>query len=188
MPSTDQPVVLAVDDDDDLRTTYELWLDSDWEIRTAADGEEALSKLDDDVDVMLLDRMMPGRSGREVLDEIEDREADPQVVMVTAVDPDVDVVAMPFDAYVTKPIDRDELDETVRTMLERSSFDDRLREYYALVEKRATLEAQKPDDVLDDDERYHELSERIDELEGELEGAVADIDDEEFAARLDDVV
>ena len=188
MPTSDQPVVLAVDDDDDLRRTYQLWLDDDWEVRTAADGEEALSTLDDDVDVMLLDRMMPGLSGREVLDEMGDREANPQVVMVTAVDPDVDVVEMPFDGYVTKPIDREELAGTVRTMLERRSFDDRLQEYFALVEKRATLEAQKPDDVLDDDERYRELDERIEELEAELEGEVAGVDDEEFAARLDDVV
>ena len=187
MAPRDSPVVLVVDDDDDIRGTYELWLDDDWEIRTAEDGEAALEALDSSVDVVLLDRMMSGLSGREVLEVIRAREADPRVVMVTAVDPDVDVVEMEFDAYVTKPIDREELDETVRTMLERREYDDRLQEYYALVEKRAALEAKKIDDALADDERYAALTRRIEALEAELGAKTADAEGEEFVALFDEV-
>ncbi|GAB7093579.1 response regulator [Halolamina litorea] len=188
MDQSDPPVVLAVDDDDDVRTTYELWLNRDWEVRTASGGEEALEELDPAVDVVLLDRMMPGLSGRDVLAAIGDREADPQVVMMTAVDPGLDIVEMPFDSYVTKPVDRDELNDTVDTMLERREYDDRLQAYYALVEKRATLEAENTESALQDDERYHELGDRIEELEGELHAEMGDMDTAEFAALLDDVV
>ncbi len=43
-------------------------------------------------------------SGDEVLDTIAERGIDPAVVMVTAVDPDFDIVEMPFDEYLTKPV------------------------------------------------------------------------------------
>lgn len=182
------PVVLVIDDDEDVRTTYELWLDNDWETYTAEDGETALSILSPAVDVVVLDRMMPGISGADVLDAMEDREADPRVVMVTAVSPEPDIVEMPFDAYLSKPVDREELNETVRKLLDRDKQDDRLREYYRLVEKRATLEAENPDHVLAEDERYEQLTNRISSLEANLDQDLSDLDDDEFVALLDDVV
>ena len=182
------PVVLVIDDDDDVRATYELWLDDDWETYTAEDGQAALSILSPAVDVVVLDRMMPGLSGRDVLDAMRGREADPRVVMVTAVTPEPDIVDMPFDAYLSKPVDREELNRTVGTLLDRDKQDDQLREYYRLVEKRATLEAENPADVLAEDERYQQLTNRITELEGELNDDLADLDQDEFVALLDDVV
>jgi CheY-like chemotaxis protein len=41
-------------------------------VRTAYGGHEALEELSDDVDVILLDRRMPGLSGDEVLEEVRD--------------------------------------------------------------------------------------------------------------------
>lgn len=187
MARSESPVVLVVEDDDDVRTTYEIWLDDDWEIRTARNGKAALAALDPSVDVVLLDRMMSGLSGREVLDVIRQREVHPRVVMVTAVEPDVDVVEMAFDAYLSKPVGRNELAETVRRMLERREYEDRLQEYYALVEKRATLEAKKPESALADDERYAALTSRIQDLEAELGTKAADAKGEEFVAMFDEV-
>ncbi|GAB7013213.1 response regulator [Halolamina salina] len=180
--------MLVVEDDDDVRATYDLWLDDEWEVRTAADGKTALSILDPAVDVVVLDRMMPGLSGRDVLDAMQDRQADPRVVMMTAVTPDLDIVEMPFDAYLSKPVDHDQLNETVRTLLDRDKQDDQLREYYRLVEKRATLESENPDHVLSEDERYQQLTDRIAELEDVLSDDLNDLDSDEFVALLDDVV
>lgn len=184
----ESPTVLAVDDDDDVRVTYELWLDDAWDIETAADGSTALEELDDSVDVVILDRMMPGLSGHEVLEEIRDRDADCRVVMVTAVNPDFDIVEMPFDAYVSKPIERQELNDTVETLLDRRRHDDKLQEYYSLVEKRATLEAEKSEQALENDARYEALTGRIRELETELQDDIVELDQEEFVALVDDVV
>lgn len=168
MTSTRDPVVLAVDDDEEVLETYRLWLHDGFEVRTASDGETALETLDEEVDVVLLDRMMPGLSGREVLDRIEEREEDPGVVMLTALDPDFDVVEMPFDAYLTKPTTREELRDAVETLVDREAYSAKLRAYYSLVERRATLEANKTDAELDDHEGYRKLQERIDRLEAEL--------------------
>lgn len=187
-PSTGPPTVLAVEDDDDVRLTYEIWLDDDWEVKTAESGSEALEKLDDEMDVVILDRMMPGLSGDEVLQRIRARDIDCRVVMVTAVNPDFDIVEMPFDAYFTKPIDRAELNDTVETLVTRSRHDSRLQEYYSLVEKRATLEAEKPAEALENDARYQTLTNRIQELETQLQDDITELDQDEFVALIDDVV
>ena len=184
----DSPTVLAVDDDDDVRVTYEIWLNDDWEVKTAADGSEALDKLDESVDVVILDRMMPGLSGDEVLERIRDQDIDCRVVMVTAVNPDFDIVEMPFDAYFAKPIERQELNDTVETLIDRSRHDDNFQKYYSLVEKRATLEAEKPAQELANDERYQELTDRIQQVEMDLHDDMLDLDQDEFVALIDDMV
>ncbi|WP_426963047.1 response regulator [Haloparvum alkalitolerans] len=181
MSSTRDPVVLAVDDDTEVLETYRLWLRDGFEVRTAPDGETALETLGDDVDVVLLDRMMPGLSGGEVLDRIREREVDPAVVMLTALDPDFDVVEMPFDAYLTKPTTREELRGAVETLIERENYSAKLRAYCSLVERRATLEANKSDAELRDHEGYARLQNRIDRLESEL-GEDLELDHEGFVA------
>lgn len=182
------PTVLAVDDDEDVRLTYELWLDDAWNVKTAENGSDALTKLDESVDVVILDRMMPGLSGGEVLQKIRDRDVDSRVVMATAVNPDFDIVELPFDAYFTKPLDRQELNDTVETLIERGRHDERLREYYSLVEKRATLEAEKSEQALREDDRYQALTDRIQKLQAELNEELVELDQEEFVALVDDVV
>jgi DNA-binding response OmpR family regulator len=145
MSDADRPVVLIVEDEPDVAETYRLWLDADYVVRMAHSGDEGLDELDESVDVVLLDRMMPGLSGDEVLERIRDRELDCRVAMVTAVEPDFDILEMGFDAYLCKPIKSDQLHETVENLIGRSEYDDLLQEYYSLVEKQATLEAAKSD-------------------------------------------
>lgn len=142
MTDSQQSTVLIVEDEPDLADTYALWLQASYAVRTAYNGSEALDQLDDTVDVTLLDRRMPDLSGGEVLSTIRDRDIDCQVAMVTAVDPDVDITEMEFDAYLVKPIGKDELDDLVERLLARSQYDDRVQELYALATKKAILDAE----------------------------------------------
>jgi len=180
-----KPVVLIVEDEPDVAETYNLWLASDYEVRMAHDGDEGLDELDETVDVVLLDRMMPGLSGDEVLQQIRDRGFDCRVAMVTAVEPDFDILEMGFDAYLCKPIKSDQLYETVSNLLDRSAYDDLLQEYYSLVEKRATLEATMSSAELEDNEEYVELRDRIETLRDDLSDSLGGIgSDEDFIATL----
>ncbi|PSP32156.1 DNA-binding protein [Halobacteriales archaeon QH_10_67_22] len=180
-----KPVVLIVEDEPDVAETYNLWLASDYDVRMAHDGDEGLDELDETVDVVLLDRMMPGLSGDEVLQQIRDRGFDCRVAMVTAVEPDFDILEMGFDAYLCKPIKSDQLYETVSNLLDRSAYDDLLQEYYSLVEKRATLEATKSSAELEDNEEYVELRDRIETLRDDLSDSLGGIgSDEDFIATL----
>jgi len=57
----DDPLhILIVDDEPGCRETLSLLLGTDHDVETAADGREALEELDGTVDIVLLDREMPG--------------------------------------------------------------------------------------------------------------------------------
>ena len=60
--------VLVVDDEEAVADAYTAQLEGEYETRTAYSGKEALETVDDGVDIVLLDRRMPGRSGDEVLE------------------------------------------------------------------------------------------------------------------------
>ena len=140
----EDPLVLVVEDDNHLADMYAEWLEETYAVRTAYDGDQALDALDGAVDVVLLDRLMPGLSGDTVLDTIRTRDLDCRVAMVTAVEPDFDIVEMGFDEYLVKPVYRGDLYQTIESLLTRASYVEQFREYHALANKRVTLEAEKP--------------------------------------------
>jgi len=180
------PVVLIVEDETDVAETYRLWLEAEYEVRLAHNGDEGIEQLDESVDVVLLDRMMPGLSGDEVLAHIRAEGLGCRVAMVTAVEPDFDILEMGFDTYLSKPVRSHQLVDTVGTLLERSEYDTLRQEYYALVEKQAALEASKNQATLAGKEEYSELQDRIEELRSELSDTLGGIeDDDDFLATLD---
>jgi two-component system alkaline phosphatase synthesis response regulator PhoP len=114
--------VLIVDDEPDVLLLLRVNLEAaGYETVLAADGETALSRIDDsDPDVVLLDIMMPVMDGWGVLRVLSDRDVAPRVVVVSAKSSDRDVVrALTSGAleYITKPFDPDALIDIVeRTM------------------------------------------------------------------------
>jgi DNA-binding response OmpR family regulator len=153
--------VLVVDDEAGLVELYASWLGAEYEVQTAQSGEEALEEFGADTDVVLLDRRMPGYSGDEVLEAIREGDHEARVAMVTAVDPDFDVVEMGFDDYLVKPVGREEVHDVVEKLLDRRTYDEQVQELLALTEKKAKLEAHHPPEELRSDERYERLDERI---------------------------
>ena len=184
----EEPEVLIVEDEPDVAATYELWLKGGYDVRIAHDGDEAVDRLEDDVRVVLLDRMLPGLTGDEVLEVISERDVDCRVAMVTAVEPDFDIVEMGFDAYLTKPVRKDELTETVESLLSRTDYSTTLQEYTSLVGKRAALEAEKSPSELEDSDAYQRLQTEIDALSEELDAAVVGMsEDEDFVATIREI-
>ncbi|GAA0279152.1 HalX domain-containing protein [Halobacterium noricense] len=179
--------VLVVDDDEALTDVYAEWLSERYAVQTATTGEAALHELDDAVDVVLLDRRMPGLSGEDVLDRIRHAEYDCRVAMVTGVRPNTDVVDLGFDEYLLKPVDRDDLHDVVDTLLDRSAYDDRLQELYALSSKRALLESEADDGDLELDESYQELVARIQELRDRIDDTMDGFGFDDFRVAFRDV-
>ena len=180
----DQSTVLIVDDEPDLADLYAAWLEAEYEVLTAYGGEEGLDAMDETVDVALIDRLMPDLSGDEVLGRIRDEEYGCRVAMVTAVEPDFDIIEMGFDDYLVKPVRREELAESVQDLLDRAAYSGQLREYYALSSKRATLDTQKSQRELDESEVYAELVNEIEAMSDELDAATDDFSAEAFEAEL----
>ncbi len=179
------PGVLVVEDDRSVATLYAEWLGETYDVQTAHDGSEALERLDETVDVVLLDRMMPGLTGSEVLESVRESGFDPRVVMVSAVTPDLDVVQMGFDAYLEKPIDADTLRETVDRMLTRAEYDEKLQRLFSLIERQDTLEAVKRAEVLEASEEYRSLTERVETAQRDVESLLTELPEEDFRVAVE---
>ncbi len=173
--SEQPPLVLVVEDERDLADLYAAWLGDEYRVRTAYGGQEALDlidDLDDTVDAILLDRRMPGLSGDEVLAAVSERGIDCRVGMVTAVEPDFDILEMGFDDYLVKPVTSDALGETVEGLLNRSQYDAGVQDLFSLTSKKAMLEAEKSASELADNEEYQRLTERIEALRSDVDDSL----------------
>lgn len=177
------PTVLVVDDEESVAEVFALWLEEDYDVRVATEGAAALEALDDEVRVVLLDRRMPGLSGDEVLERIRERGHGARVAMVTAVDPDLDILEMEFDDYLTKPVSKEGLHETVERLLALNDYDDRAQQHFALAQKLVTIEEEKPRAELQASEEYTLLRSRMDDIREEMDDLVAQMD-EHASARL----
>lgn len=177
MGAAEDTTVLVVDDETAVADAYTAQLQREYDVRTAYGGEEALDAVDSAVDVVLLDRRMPVKSGDEVLDEIRDREIGCRVIMVTAVDPDFDIVDMQFEEYLQKPVDRDDLHDAIQTQLAATEYDEQLDEYLELNTKIGLLEEEKPTQELEQSEDVQEIKERAETLKDDLDETVMEFDE-----------
>ncbi|QSG15497.1 response regulator transcription factor [Halapricum desulfuricans] len=182
MSSGDTQTVLVVDDEPDVADAYAAQLREQYTVRTAYSGQKALDAIDETIDVVLLDRRMPEMSGDEVLRTLRSDGIETRVAMVTAVDPDFDIIEMPFDDYLTKPVSRSELFETVRRLLTCAKYDEQFQQFYSLTSKLATLQANKSQSTLAESEEYAELTERREAVREHLDETLSEFNDDAFAA------
>ena len=117
--------VLLVEDDASIREVAALGLkQAGFRVTTAMDGRDGLMRaLNEPVDVVILDVMLPSLDGFEVCREIRKQSRVP-ILMLTARTDTVDVVVgleSGADDYVTKPFEMPELIARVRAVLRRSS-------------------------------------------------------------------
>ena len=176
--------VLIVDDEEDVVEIYGLALDDEYEVRTAYSGKQALEHIDETVDVVLLDRRMPGLSGHEVLEAIRERDLDVRVAMVTAVDPGFDITEMRFDAYLTKPVSDEEIRDVVEELVTLAAYDDHAKELFSVTQKKAALEAEKTDHELAESSEYDTLTKRTTELDAHTTEQLDEMDDDLVAKML----
>jgi len=101
--------VLIVDDERDILEAFEAaFLSEDALTLTASDGDEAVRICNDDPpDIVILDMMLPKRSGFLVLERIKGLESSPIVIMVTANEGQRHQAygeSLGVDAYMQKPV------------------------------------------------------------------------------------
>lgn len=170
-----QTTVLIVEDERHLADLYAEYLAGQYDVRTAYNGTDALEILEESVDIVLLDRRMPVMSGNEVLAAIEERDIDVRVAMVTAVDPDFDIIDLGVDDYVVKPVSKDTLVGVVDRLETVDEYNDRQKRLTAKKLKRNVLEVEKARPELEASERFAALEAEIDELEAEVEALETEI-------------
>ncbi len=120
--------ILIADDEPSVREAVGYALGQEgFEVTIAEDGDDADSKLQGDIefDLLILDIMMPGRSGLDVCRDVRSRSPVP-IILLTAKDEEVDKVVgleVGADDYVTKPFSVRELIGRVRAQLRRRELD-----------------------------------------------------------------
>jgi len=127
---------VIIDDEPDVTTYFETLLaDNGWNVRTANDPNEGIALAQAaPPDVILLDVMMPERGGLSTLIALrkDERTAKVPVVLVTGIQESLTADFEAFldrfkkyhpDAYVQKPVDKEELLQTVETVTSRSSHE-----------------------------------------------------------------
>lgn len=165
---TDRPRILVVDDERGLADLFAAWLRSEYTVETATSGKEALDRIDDTIDVCFLDRRMPGVTGDEVLAELTERGSEVFVALVSAIEPDLEVIDLEFDAYLLKPVSEADLKTTVERFVETEEYDEDVRQLLALSTKRVLLGGWLSEDVLVGSHRYQTLVEEVDRLKGDI--------------------
>jgi len=113
--------ILVVEDEEGLRLLYKEELEAEgYEVLTAQNGREAIQKLEEEPDLIILDIVMPVMDGMEALGRIVGRERKIPIILNTSY-PGYrrDFMSWAADAYVTKSTDLGELKDKVRELLEK---------------------------------------------------------------------
>jgi DNA-binding NtrC family response regulator len=115
--------VLIVDDENGVRQSFYVVLKDEYQVLLAANGEEALQIFSQkNVDLVLLDILLPDINGLDLLAKIKEMDTHFEVIMITAVkEIQTAVKAIKLGAYdyIVKPFDVDEVLEVIRRALEK---------------------------------------------------------------------
>jgi len=122
---SNDPVILVVEDDDDLRSFICKTLEKEYIIHEAVDGEEGLKKaLEIIPDFIISDIMMPNVDGMEFLQKIRENINTSHILFLlltakTTLDSKLDGLEYGADDYLTKPFSVSYLKARVKNLLER---------------------------------------------------------------------
>jgi putative two-component system response regulator len=142
----DKPVILVVDDQLPNIDLLEAYLaPQDYEIVTAANGEEALGKLSgNQIDLILLDIIMPGMDGFEVTRRVrqDDKHRRLPIILVTTLretEDRVKGIEAGCDDFISRPVDKMELLARVRSLLKLKAYNDLMSNYRNELEAEVTM-------------------------------------------------
>ncbi|MBT3386406.1 MAG: response regulator [Desulfobacula sp.] len=182
--------ILVVDDEEHNRELLEAMLESfGHEFEIAADGLEALAKIKLDIDLVLLDVMMPGLDGFEVAKRIRKDPAvkDIPIIMVTALSGREDrlrAVESGANDFIAKPVEQMELKVRTESLLKmkqaRDDLKDHLEKLEDTVKKRTAALRSALEEVTDSQRKtiqaHHDTIKRL--------GIAAEYKDEDTALHI----
>jgi len=121
--------ILVIDDEDDIRESLEtlLTFEGGYEVHTAINGTDGLKKLEQGFyDLVLLDLMMPDKSGMEVLAEVRHRDHETPIFLLTAfgsIEVAVQALKAGANDYFSKPWDNEKLLIEIDRMIAKSRLE-----------------------------------------------------------------
>lgn len=142
--------ILVVDDEENIRKSLKMILEYEgYSFLEAADGEEALEKLEEivGVDLILLDVKLPGRDGLEVLEELKKKPYAPEVIMVSGhgtIKTAVDATKLGAFDFLEKPLHRERVLLCIRNALNQNKLLRECQDLRTKAEKRYELVGNHP--------------------------------------------
>jgi len=116
--------ILIVDDEPIVRESLRDWLkEAGYQVITAESGEEAIGIIEQgDIDIMILDIRLPGRSGISVLREVREKKPDIKTIIITAYPSSeltTEALGLGVKDYLIKPVAPDALEGLIREALNK---------------------------------------------------------------------
>jgi putative two-component system response regulator len=148
--------ILIVDDDEASRDLLVAFVESlGHESETAGDGIEAIAKMKLGFDLILMDIMMPGMDGYEVTRQIrkDQKYSELPIIMTTALtskDDRLRAVEAGANDYISKPVDKNELQVRMASLLKMKEAQDAVKHYRAELEEKVEQRTKQLRDALNE--------------------------------------
>lgn len=113
-------VILIIEDDKDINEMLtKLLINNNFIVQNAYSGTEGVLVHNDSIDLILLDLMLPGKNGEEIIKELKEKNNVPVIVMSAIQDTNkkVDLFDLGANDYITKPFNNDELIARIKVQL-----------------------------------------------------------------------
>lgn len=164
---TATPSILVAEADRRITEMYSNWLNERYTVRRAHDNEQIEDALDEDVDVMLFARRIPGVDPARIPAVVPD---DCRTILLVDERPDFDVLDVDCDDILYKPIVRETALDAIEQQLSRRGESAEERTHAALEAKRVVFEQAYASEVLATNDRFADLCSRVETLETRLDG------------------
>ena len=112
--------ILIIEDDKDINEMLtKLLTNNNYNVLNAYSGTEGVLVHNDNIDLILLDLMLPGKNGEEIISELKNKNNVPVIVMsaIQDIDKKVDLFDLGAYDYLTKPFHNDELLARIKVQL-----------------------------------------------------------------------
>jgi two-component system, NtrC family, nitrogen regulation response regulator NtrX len=142
--------ILVVDDEENIRKSLKMILEYEgYQFLEAGDGEEALSRIEEtiDLDLVLLDIKLPGRDGLDILAEIKKRPYAPEVIMISGqgtIQTAVEATKLGAFEFLEKPLHRERVLLSIRNALNQNTLRRECLDLRKKAEKRYEIVGNHP--------------------------------------------
>ncbi len=136
--------VLVVDDDDNFIKDINDYYKNDKDIlimASVSDGNEAIKYISNDIDIIILDLIMPNKDGYGLLRYIRENNFKQQVIVISSTNLPrmLSVIGVKIDYFSLKPINFDDLKSVIIALYEKNYVDESKKVYYELTKLLSNL-------------------------------------------------
>lgn len=112
--------ILIIEDDKDINEMItKLLTNNNFNVENAYSGTEGVLVHNDNIDLVLLDLMLPGKNGKDIIKELKQKNNVPVIIMsaIEDVNKKIDLFSLGANDYITKPFNNDELIARIKVQL-----------------------------------------------------------------------